>query len=152
MRILRGMAITLGVLAILLVIAVVGEFWWAGVEPRRPSGVPNDGVFLWAPYRGIPKRIKGIWLNCWQESTGSDQCRVSAQDGEVIFKGEYVPYGQTAPVPSSRLRIDPEMSRRYLLGVGGGFAPLVYLTNGQILIPASKYKEGARLLGLNPTR
>jgi hypothetical protein len=139
------------VLAILIVVAIIAAFWWAGVTPGRPRSLPADAVFLWAPYRGIPKAIKGVWLNCRQDAKGRDRCRVSKEDGTLMYEDEFIPYGQAAPVPASGLKIDPERSREYMLGVRGGFAPLVYLTGGHVLIPASRYEEGARQVRLNST-
>lgn len=151
MHVATKIAKALIIFVLLVVMYVVGQFWWAGVTPRRPSALPADAAFLWAPYRDIPKAVKGIWLNCWQDPAGRDQCRVSRQNGSLIYQGEFIPYKRNAPVPARELIIDPVKSREYVFGVGDGpceVVPLVFLTGGQVLIPGSKYEEGLKQLAL----
>jgi len=54
------------------------------------------------------------------------------------------------PVKKSRacaqLKIDPEKTGDDKVWIGSALVPLVCLENGEALIPASKYQDGARLL------
>lgn len=130
----------------MLIVAIVAAFWWAGVPPRRPRSLPRGAVFLWGPHLGIPKPKKGLWLNCWQGASGRDQGGLSQQNGERIYQGEYLSYKQAYPVAESERKIDAVKSDGLCLWVDGELVPLVYLKNGQILIPAARYVEGAKLL------
>ena len=49
-------------------------------------------------------------------------------------------------VASDQLKIDPEKTRDNKVWIGEALVPLVYLQNGEILIPVDKYDEGARLV------
>jgi hypothetical protein len=49
-------------------------------------------------------------------------------------------------IPADQLKIDAIMTREHKIWVGEALVPLVYLKNGEILIPATKYQEGARAL------
>jgi len=44
------------------------------------------------------------------------------------------------------LKIDPEKTGDDKVWIGSALVPLVCLENGEVLIPASKYQDGARLL------
>ncbi len=62
------------------------------------------------------------------------------------YAGAFIPYARNGPISNGELRIDPMKSRLNAVKVGEVFVPLVYLESGEILIPASKYEEGVRLL------
>jgi hypothetical protein len=128
-----------------LIVGVVGVYWWTNRVPSRPPGVRADAVFLWAPAVGLPAPRRGDWLACWEES-GQILCQLSDIDGSVEYKGEFIPYDQRVPIPAGELRIDSMKTRRNKVWVGSALVPLVCLANGNILIPASKYEEGVRLL------
>lgn len=146
MTLLAKSATALVIAGGLFVVGVRCAYWWANIPPSRPTSVPGDAVFLWAPYVGVPSPKRGNWLNCWEDATGRNQCRLARQDGATVYQGEFIPYRQTSAVAASQLRIDPDKSRERRLWVGGELVPLVYLNNGRILIPAAKYEEGTKLL------
>jgi len=135
-------------MVVFVVIGIMSVYWWANTTPSRPNGVPNNAVFLWAPYVGLPAPRRGNWLNCWEDPTGrtKTKCRLTRQDGAVLYEGEFISYGQAAAAPASQLRIDTGRSREHRLWVGDALVPLVYLDSGRILIPAARYKEGTTLL------
>src|SRR2546421_1171471 len=134
----------------LLIVGAIGAFWWAGTVPSRPKGVAANAVFLWAPHVGLPAPKRGWWMACW-ENAGRNYCKLSGIDGNPEFEGEFVPYGRKGPFQADQLRIDPTKTREQKVWVGSALVPLVHLENGQVLIPASKYEEGVRLLEqLNP--
>ncbi len=129
----------------LLIVGVVVAYWWAGQIPSRPRGVAANAVFLWAPHVGFPGHRRGWWLACWEDAA-HNRCKLSGIDGDLKYEGEFIPYGQKGPVPADQLKIDPEKTTEHHVWVGQASVPLVYLDNGKVLIPASKYEEGARLL------
>jgi hypothetical protein len=135
----------LAVTPMFLIIGVVVAYWWANTVPSRPRGVSSNAVFLWAPYVGFPGRRRGWWLAC-SEQTGNARCTLSGVDGSTEYEGEFVPYDYKSVIPADQLRIDAIKTREHKVWVGEVLVPLVYLDNGAVLIPASKYKEGTRLL------
>jgi len=132
-------------MVILLIMAVIGSFWLAGQIPSRPRGVAANAVFLWAPHVGLPAPRRGWWLACWEDAA-HNRCKLSGIDGDLEYEGEFIPYGQKGPVPANQLKIDSEKTTEHHVWVGQASVPLVYLENGQVLIPASEYDEGVRLL------
>lgn len=129
----------------LLIVGLVVAYWWAGRIPSRPKGVAANAVFLWAPHVGFPGPRRGWWLSC-SEDAGHNRCKLSDVDGNTEYEGEFVPYGDKGPVPADQLKINPEKTRDNKVWIGSALVPLVFLQNGKVLIPASKYEEGARLL------
>ncbi len=131
--------------ATLLIGGLVFAFWWAGRIPSRPKTVAATAVFLWAPHVGFPGPRRGRWLSC-SEDAGHNRCKLSDIDGGTKYEGEFVPYGDKAPIPADQLKIDAEKTGDNTVWIGRALVPLVVLQNGKILIPASKYEEGKRLL------
>ena len=129
----------------LLIGGLVVAYWWAGRMPSRPRGVAANGVFLWAPHVGFPGPRRGWWLSCWVDA-GHDRCKLSDVDGHAEYEGEFVPFGDKTPVPADELKIDAEKTSDNKVWIGSALVPLVVLQTGKVLIPVSKYEEGARLL------
>jgi hypothetical protein len=109
----------------LLIVGLVLAYWWAGLIPSRPQGVAANAVFLCA---------------------GHDRCKLSDVHGNPEYEGEFVLYGDKGSVPADQLNIDPEKTSDNKVWVGSELVPLMFLQNGKVLIPASKYEEGARLI------
>ena len=124
---------------------IVVGYWWSNTIPSRPKGVSANAVFLWAPYVGLPATRRGWWISCWEEP-GHNRCRLSGMKGNTEHEGEFVPYGHKGPVPADQLKIDPNKTREYKVWVQDAFVPLVFLENEEILVPAGKYEEAARIL------
>src|SRR5882724_9635294 len=74
------------------------------------------------------------------------RCALSDIDGTLKYEGEFLPY--VAGVAVGKLDIDAEKAREYKIWVGDALVPIVYLKNGEILIPSSRYEEGKRILDL----
>lgn len=132
-------------IAAIAVIGVVGAYWWSNTVPSRPKGVASDAVFLWAPYVGFPGPRRGWWLVC-SEQAGHIYCTLSDVNGNLEYNGQFVPYDRQAAIFANELRIDTIKTREHKVWVGEALVPLVYLDDGEVLIPASKYEEGTRLL------
>ena len=129
----------------LVLVGTIGAFWWARTVPGRPKGVAVNAAFLWAPHVGLPGPRRGWWLSC-SDDAGHDRCKLSDVDGNTEYEGEFVPFGDKTPIPADELKIDPEKTSDNKVWIGSALVPLVVLENGKVLIPASKYEEGARLL------
>jgi hypothetical protein len=132
-------------LILLLATGFVFAYWWTSRVPSHPTGVRADAVFLWAPAVGLPAPRRGDWIACWEEAP-SILCQLNNIDGTPEYKGEFVPYGENRSIPPTALKIDSEKTREDAVWVGDALVPLVHLQNGDILVPASKYDEGVRLL------
>jgi hypothetical protein len=129
----------------LLIVGLAVAYWWAGQIPSRPKGVAANAVFLWAPHVGLPGARRGWWLSCWDDA-GHDRCKLSDVHGNTEYEGEFVQYGNEGSVPADQLNIDPEKTSDNKVWVGSALVPLVFLQNGKVLIPATKYEEGVQLL------
>lgn len=138
-------ATAFAVVVAVFIVGVVGAYWWANTVPSRPKGVSSNAVFLWAPYVGFPGPRRGWWLAC-SEQTGHNRCTLSGVDGNAEYEGEFVPYGRKPAIPADQLRIDPIKTREHKVWVGEALVPLVYLDNGEVLVPASKYEEATQFL------
>src|SRR5216110_2681623 len=95
-----------------LIIGIVGAYWWANTVPSPPKGVPATAVFLWGPHVGFPGPRRGWWLVCSEEA-GHNRCTLTGIDGNVQYDGEFVPYGHKAAIPASQLKIDPVKTREH---------------------------------------
>jgi hypothetical protein len=92
-------------------------------------------------------RTPGDWLDCWFDtSEGADKCRLMNDKGALEFEGIFVPYEGSSPVPQSELILDRRRTGTVWTGSydKGIHVPLVYLTNGQILLPKAAYAETKR--------
>lgn len=142
---LEKICYTLLTIVVMLILGLVGAYWWAATVPSRPKAVAPNAVFLWAPHVGFPGPRRGWWLSC-AEGAGQDHCKLSDVDGNTEYEGGFVPYLSKHSVPVDQLKIDSEKTGEHKLWIGKALVPLVYLENGEILIPASKYQEGVQLL------
>jgi hypothetical protein len=131
----------------LLIVGAVGAAWLAGTIPSRPKGIASNAVFLWALAVGFPGGLprRGDWLAC-RENAAHDDCKLSDIDGSTEYEGNFVAYGEKSSLPADQLQIETEKTSENKVWVGSALVPLVYLKNGKILIPASQYEEGARLV------
>lgn len=132
----------------LLAVVIIGAFWWARTVPSRPNGVAADAVFLWAPNVGLPAPRRGWWISC-EEDADRNRCTLSDINGKTEYEGEFLSSDGGGPLPSNQLKIDANKTQNNKVWVGralGALVPLVYLENGKVLIPASKFEEGMRLL------
>lgn len=139
-------AVVLGAVGVVLVLGIIGAYWRSNTVPSKPKGISADAVFLWAPYVGVPGPRRGWWLYCQQKLNGRIWCTVSEIDGATKYEGEFIPYQKGVIAASDVQKIDPIKSRELGVWIDHKNVPLVFLENGEILIPASKYDEGRRLL------
>jgi len=145
---------TIVAIPLLLIMAVVGGYWWSNFGPFRPMSVGRSAVFLRAPATGGPGPPRGEWLEC-REGNRENHCKLSSKDGITEYEGVFVPYGHKGPIPADQLMIDAVKTRhedRYAEWAGKAWVPLVYLKNGDVLIPADYYYKGTRILDQKRTK
>jgi len=137
--------LAIGVVGAVLILGFfVASYWYTRV-PSRPKGVSSDAVFLSAPAVGLPTPRRGSWLSC-SEQDHHNHCTLSNIEGRTEYQGEFVRFGDRGTVPAAQLRIDADKSRQDAVWVDSALVPIVYLKDGEILIPAGKYEDGARLV------
>lgn len=140
------LALPIGLGIVLLIVG--GAYWWANTPPRRPSNVSPNAVFLWAGHLGLPAPKHGTWIECWAEEL-NNRCRLTNMDGTRLYEGEFAPSEGKEPIPAIDLRIkaEPTSDTTHWVRLNGmRGAPLVFLENGNVLIPREAYAEGAAKL------
>lgn len=134
---------------VLVILLVVGSTWWSNFGPFRPNGVPRSAVFLRALATGVLGAVpRGEWLACW-DSNGQNHCRLSSKDGDSEYEGVFIPYGRKGSIPTDQLKIDALKTRHEdadAESTGREWVPMVYLKNGDVLIPADYYDKGMQML------
>jgi hypothetical protein len=144
----------------LVVLGIIGIYWWADTPPMRPAGVTKDAIFFWGLPVGLPAPKRGDWVSCnFDPKLNQDVCRIVAMDGVLTYKGIFIPYLAKMPWHDDQLTIDSKLTNlaQERVGVnptkpefgerGISYVPLVYLRNGDVLIPELAYDEGAKILG-----
>jgi hypothetical protein len=133
---------------VIILAAVV--LWWEGHTPRRPRSVSPNALFV------LPNNVRftlhktGYWLDCWfDEQASVDRCRLTDEKGAGSFEDVFLPcIGQT-PLPQSELVLKPRWTGQvWTRSPDKGInAPVVYLEDGQVLLPQSFYAEAKRNVG-----
>jgi len=134
---------------ILAVGAIVGAYWWSNVPPSRPKGLMANSVWVWAPFVGLPGPKRGVWIGCSKEGRkGPCLCQITDKDGRTEYAGPFLSY--KGSVPESDLAINAEETQAHRMEQGvfmnETLVPLVYLKNGDILIPEARYDHVKLLL------
>jgi hypothetical protein len=151
----RKVLYRIGIFVILVILAIptfiagwlLTTWLLANKVPRRPKGVAQNAVFLWAPAVGFPGGLprRGWWLACW-DGNGDDYCKLTDIDGRSLYEGDYILYGNRGTVNGGELQIDPSQTAEKKVWIGDTPVPLIYLRNGKILVPAVAYDDATRLL------
>jgi hypothetical protein len=126
---------------LLLILYDLGLRWWSSFPPKRPSTVPPEAVFVFAPPKGeiLPLPKNGDWLNCWLDREQNvNRCRMSDEDGILEYEGVFSPSQGSSVMPNSELKIDVKRTGTRMQWVifGDQIMPIIHLRGGTILIPA----------------
>src|SRR6202051_1736856 len=143
LKITKMLRVALFGVGVLTITAVVAAYWWSNIEPRRPLTVARDAVWIWAPHNQLPSPKHGMWARCWPAKPSTDfRCKIWNESGQEIFEGVFLPYvKQPVAVAAS---IDTKRTGSLSASIRGVSVPVVYLRDGQILIPADAYAEVVR--------
>ncbi len=147
-------------IAVLVLAALLRlNLWWANTAPARPANVPSTAGYYGGLSTPFPASRRGDWVDCWLDSEQNvDRCRVTFVDGRLLYEGVYLPYQAKAPIPQGELSIDSGAMSRAQEQVevdasgkessepGLQVVPLVYLNNGEVLIPQQSYEAGKQRL------
>ena len=130
------------IVIILLIIAIPVSYWWYTITPGHPSSVTLDAVWLWGPKNPIPGPKYGQWIKCWSENQGKNACcRIWDKSGKEIFEGKYIPYKTQLQKTLNILEIDQEKTGSLGTTIRGVDVSVVFLKNGEVLIPEEAYSE-----------
>jgi hypothetical protein len=148
-----------GVMVFVLVGLLVFNSWWFSFPPPRPVDVPTNAVYFVLSAVPFPASKSGDWITCWFDSgQKADRCRVMFTDGRLRYEGIYRPYRSKTPFVGSELSIDSKRMGKSHMPVevqassndssdpGVQFVPVVYLLNGDVLIPENNYAVGKEQL------
>jgi len=89
----------------------------------------------------------GDWIKCWfDERDRADHCRLTDDKGKLEFEDVFLSYEGQPPLPQSALVFDTRRTGRTWAGTyeKGTRFPIVYLTNGEILLPKTEYEKSRR--------
>ena len=123
--------------------------WWGSRIPKRPANISSRGVFLEVGVVPFKLSTHGDWLECWNdEKANLDRCRYTDEKGTVYFEDFVLPYEGISPVPEKELIIDPVRTSSFHYGVTDKDLrfPLIFLRNGEILLPQSDYEWGKQIV------
>jgi hypothetical protein len=137
-----GMAVTAFVSFLILA-------WWGSRLPKRPTNISSKGAFLEVGVVPFKFSTHGDWLECWKDAgANTDRCKYTDEKGAVQFEDFVLPYEGISPVPEEELVVDTERTRSFHYGVTDKNIrfPLIFLQNGQILLPQSDYEWGKKIV------
>jgi hypothetical protein len=123
--------------------------------PPRPANISSRGVFLEVGVVPFKLSTHGDWLECWKDDAANmNRCRYTDEKGAVYFEDFVLPYEGVSPVPAGELVIDPVRTGSFHYGVTDKNLrfPLIFLRNGQILLPQSDYEWGKQTVDYSITR
>jgi hypothetical protein len=119
--------------------------WWAGRPPARPANMPPNAIYI---ETGItPFKIgttPGTWLGCWHDPNDrADHCRLTDEKGNLKYEDTFLPYSGRGSFQQSALTFDARRTGHLWTGSHekGIRVPVIYLTNGQILLPEAVFEE-----------
>lgn len=135
-----------GAVIILAAVALL----WEGHTPRRPRDVSSGAIFVLPNNVPFTLHKAGYWLDCWFDKQASvDRCKLTDEKGAGSFEDVFLPcIGQT-PLPQSELVLKPRWTGQVWTRSPDSRinSPVVYLENGQVLLPQSFYAEAKRNVG-----
>ncbi len=137
-----------------VIILATGALWWEGHKPRRPRTVSSNALYVLPNNVPFTLHKTGYWLDCWfDERANVDRCKLTDEKGTGSFQDAFLPCVGQTPFPQRELvfntlrtgsvwTLSPENK--------GINAPVVYLENGQLLLPQSLYAEAKRNVYCSP--
>ena len=124
--------------------------WWTSRTPRRPREVSPRALYI---ERGVvPFKLSstpGDWLDCWfEEREHLDCCKLTDERGKLEFQDVFLPYEGQSALPEDKLVFDTRRTGHLWTGSyeKGTRIPIVYLTNGEILLPRSEYEKAKQIV------
>jgi len=135
------------VLGTVIILATV-VLWWEGHNPRRPSTVSSEALYLIPDNVPFTVHKTGYWVDCWfDEHADVDRCKLADEKGTVSFEDVFLPCVGKEPLHQSVLVSNGRRRRTgYIWNRSpekGTRVPVVFV-DGQVLLPRSFYAEAKR--------
>ena len=130
----------------MFLLAVV-VLWWTGRPPRRPTSLSSNALHFEPNNVPFTLHQTGYWLDCWlDEHANTDRCKLTDVKGNALFEDVFLPCEGGSPVPKSDLVFDERPTGYSWTGSyeKGISVPVIFLANGQILLPRSIYEEAKK--------
>jgi hypothetical protein len=141
---MRVVKVVLSAVTLVVTLAAL-LIWWTNRPPRRPIGVSPNALYI---ERGVvPFKLSatpGDWLDCWfDEHEHLDRCKMTDETGKLEFEDVFLPYEGQSAVLQDKLVFDTHRTGNLWTGSyeKGTRIPVVYLTDGEILLPRSEYEK-----------
>jgi len=135
------------VLGTVIILATV-VLWWEGHNPRGPSTVSSEALYLIPDNVPFTVHKTGYWVDCWfDEHADVDRCKLADEKGTVSFEDVFLPCVGKEPLHQSVLVFNGR--RRWTADIWnrssekGTKVPVVSV-DGQVLLPRSFYAEAKR--------
>lgn len=115
---------------------------------RKTSSTPSkhapNGIYIETGV--VPFKLRstpGTWVGCWYDSTDrSDHCRITDENGKLEYEDIFLPYKGQGPIPQTALIFDSQRTGHLWTGSEKGISvPVIYLTDGRILLPKTDFEE-----------
>jgi hypothetical protein len=111
-------------------------------QGRRPKYLSPNALYIERAV--VPFKLSstpGDWLDCWfDENEQLDHCKMTDDKGNPEFEDVFLPYEGQSPVSQDKLVFDTGRGGIWIGSYEKGF-PIVYLTNGEILLPRSEFEK-----------
>ncbi len=109
------------------------------LHASRPADMPADAQFLSSGYDIEHNEAQGAWVACRVDALeATDWCRMTDQNGQVVFQGAYLPVGSANALPSDRLRVAVINPQKLWVQSPAHQVPepVLPLASGGMLVPA----------------
>ena len=139
------------VATVIMLVAVV--LLWEGHTPRRPSSVSSNALYVFPNNVPFTLHRTGYWLECWfDQQAVVDRCKLTDEKGAQFFEDVFLPCVGQTPLPQDELVLKPRWTGRTWTRSPdkGTNVPVVYVEDGQVLLPQSFYAEAKRNVGCYP--
>lgn len=149
MRKLARIALAVVGVALVGLLVLVALIWWGNRIPKRPSDISASGIFI--ENGSVPFKLSTHedWLDCWRDAhTGLERCRFTGETGILKFEDTFLPYEAQAPDQGADPKIDSNKTGNLWYGAGAEDTrlPVIFLQNGEILLPQSDYQKAKKFV------
>ena len=144
--------LTIVLIVVALVLAVIfGLMVRASTVPPKPDGLSPRAIYVEQLHVPFQLTRNADWLDCWfDEHENVDRCKMTDLRGRTEFEDVFLPLPGRKPAPSDRLQFDTHLTGSVLTSANTNgrwvFVPIVFLQDGTVLIPQSRYDQGVRVL------
>jgi hypothetical protein len=145
------LAISIAIVMFALIVGIPVSFMWrASIPPPTPQNLSARAIYIERGTTPFKITRTGDWLDCWFDDREKvDRCQMTDLRGAVEFEDIFVPLPGHPPAMTADLQFDSKTgSLRTGSDVDGKWVavPIVFLRDGAVLIPKSRYDEGKALL------